>query len=130
MGGQVVRNTLLDKLIAFLFLVEIVQKQALHSKRFFQGEIVIVNTGTCIESDGYVLLTTMVGILFQNGIGQLETLLVLLVLVMTLVKTHNENCMQVNVEKEPTYQHILEDGALLGGKFSLCGHVKGKRTKA
>lgn len=38
--------------------------------------------------------------------------------------------MQVNVEKEATYQHILEDGALLGGKFSLCGHVKEKRTKA
>lgn len=52
MGGQVVRNTLFDKLIAFLFLVEIVQEETLHSKRFFQGEIVIVNTGACIESDG------------------------------------------------------------------------------
>ena len=91
MGSQVVCNTLFDIVISFFFLVETVQKETLHCKCFFKEEIFIVNKNTCVESDVYVLLTTMVGILFENGIGQLETLLVLLVRVMTLVKTAMSN---------------------------------------
>lgn len=90
MGRQVVRNTFFDIFIAFFFLVEIVQEKTFHGKCFFQGKVIIVNTHACFGPDVDVSLTTMVGILFKNGIGQLETLLVLLVLVMTLVKTHNE----------------------------------------